>query len=508
MVDVRRRHIPGFGLFLLSMLTGLSACSPGEPEAVKFETGDPATETASDLRVMSFNIEWGGARVSFANVIEAIRLSGADVVGIQEAEGNLQRLAGALGWQYDLRNYVISRFPLIAPAGSEGRYVYVEVEPGKAVALANIHLPSDPYGPDAVRDGATVEQVLELEKATRLPAIESYIPALQALVNEGIPVFITGDFNAPSHRDWTDATAGSRKFLDYPVAWPVSSTLEAAGFRDSWRTVYPDPLRHPGLTWWAARPPLPEYAPGENDARDRIDFIWSAGNAEAVDSRLAGEQGGPEVSIGLVPWPSDHRAVISDFRVVPANLPGFVTSERRVYRSGDGIELAYNSFSEAVLSVRDLQNGAPVAEERVPAGRGTWSLPPGAVGAGHYEVGMREGEAGEGPGREFWVLAGGAVPAVEVEGDTFAPGEEIEVRWRDGPGNRNDYLAAYPAGSATEYENGLAWVYTDARPSGNAQIGPSATSWGWPLPPGEYVIRLVKDDGYEVLAESAPFTVR
>jgi hypothetical protein len=27
--------------------------------------------------------------------------------------------------------------------------------------------------------------------------------------------------------------------------------------------------------------------------------------------------------------------------------------------------------------------------------------------------------------------------------------------------------------------------------------------WGWPLAPGNYVIRLMKDDGYESLAESA-----
>ena len=106
-----------------------------------------------DLRVMSFNIEWGGTHISFDNVVEAIRLAEADIVGIQEAEGNLKRLAVALGWHYDLRNYVISRYPLIDPPGADGRYIYVEVEPGKIVAIANIHLPSDPYGPDAIRDG-------------------------------------------------------------------------------------------------------------------------------------------------------------------------------------------------------------------------------------------------------------------------------------------------------------------------------------------------------------------
>ena len=85
----------------------LAACSD-------HESGQrvPVAKEAVELRVMSFNIEWGGTLISFENVLEAIRRSNADIVGIQEAEGNLQRLAYELGWHYDLRNYVISRFPL------------------------------------------------------------------------------------------------------------------------------------------------------------------------------------------------------------------------------------------------------------------------------------------------------------------------------------------------------------------------------------------------------------
>jgi hypothetical protein len=55
---------------------------------------------AIELRVMTFNIEWGGTNVSFDNVVKAIRLSDADIVGIQEAEGNLARLAAELDWHY------------------------------------------------------------------------------------------------------------------------------------------------------------------------------------------------------------------------------------------------------------------------------------------------------------------------------------------------------------------------------------------------------------------------
>lgn len=52
-----------------------------------------------DLRIMSFNIEWGGTNISFDNVVEAIRVARADIVGIQEADGNLQRLVNITGRQ-------------------------------------------------------------------------------------------------------------------------------------------------------------------------------------------------------------------------------------------------------------------------------------------------------------------------------------------------------------------------------------------------------------------------
>jgi len=95
------------------------------------------------ISVMSYNIENGGAQVDFNKTAEAIKKSGADVVGIQEAWGNTARLAKAVGWKYyDQRQHIISRFPLFeAP----------ELLPDKMVAMANMHLPDEPYGPDMVR---------------------------------------------------------------------------------------------------------------------------------------------------------------------------------------------------------------------------------------------------------------------------------------------------------------------------------------------------------------------
>ena len=486
-------------VFLLPWLLVLAACRSEEPSA--------PVPAPIDLRVMSFNIEWGGTHVSFDKVVEAIRLAEPDIVGIQEAEGNLPGLADALGWHYELRNYVISKYPLIEPPGADGKYLYVEIAPGQIVALANVHLPSDPYGPDRVRDGAPPEEVKALEREIRLPEIQATLDALSGLVAAGIPLFMTGDFNAPSHEDWTEAMVGRRPFLRYALDWPVSRAMSAAGFRDAWRAVYPDPMTHPGLTWWAGRPPLELYAPGENDAQDRIDFIWYAGDAQVTAIRLVGEQKGPEVSIAVTPWPSDHRGVVADFSVRPAGMPLLLSPERRVYRQGEEIGIVYRQARGAALRVRSLGGGEPqVLVEKTVDGDGRVALPPGDVTAGHYEAQLLAGDA-EPLRTEFWVQDRDAVPSIAVDTHRFDAGEPIPFRWQNGPGHRNDYVAVFDAGTEAAYENSLAWAYVQARPEGRMQLD-AATLDGFPLPPGRYVLRLMKDDGYEPLAESSMFEVR
>jgi hypothetical protein len=65
------------------------------------------------LKVLSFNIWYGGDQVSFDKVIEAIRLADADVVGLQEPDGRTAEIAVAAGYSYvDVRRHILSRYPL------------------------------------------------------------------------------------------------------------------------------------------------------------------------------------------------------------------------------------------------------------------------------------------------------------------------------------------------------------------------------------------------------------
>jgi exonuclease III len=119
-------------------------------------------------------------------------------------------------------------------------------------------------------------------------------------------VIVTGDFNEPSVHDWTpEAVAAGQK----PVAvkWPTTGRLVADGFIDAYRAIHPDPVAKPAYTW------TPRYDEAATDDHpDRIDFVLVRGEgARVTDAAIVGEDG-PRSDIVVMPWPSDHRAVVAE----------------------------------------------------------------------------------------------------------------------------------------------------------------------------------------------------
>ena len=101
--------------------------------------------------------------------------------------------------------------------------------------------------------------------------------------------------------------------------------MERAGFRDSFREAHPDPVTNPGLTWPSGRPHPPGvWSPGPKAPADRIDFIYAAGDVETLGSDVVGESGGPDVTIAVDPWGTDHRAIVSELSVQGGVLPTLV----------------------------------------------------------------------------------------------------------------------------------------------------------------------------------------
>lgn len=128
------------------------------------------------------------------------------------------------------------------------------------------------------------------------------------------PVLLVGDFNAPSHLDWTAAAAPLHGGHG-PVDWPVSRAVERAGLRDSYREAHPDQVECPGTTWSPVHPEH-EDGSGRPEPQDRIDYVLHAGGRLTVldSTTLATGRIAPRPYVAANEWPSDHAAVVTTFR--------------------------------------------------------------------------------------------------------------------------------------------------------------------------------------------------
>jgi endonuclease/exonuclease/phosphatase family metal-dependent hydrolase len=461
------------------------------------------------LKVLSFNIWYGGDQVSFAKVIEAIRLADADVVGLQEPDGRTAEIAAAAGYPYvDVRRHILSRYPLFdsgigetqateAPPYStagldpDAVHVWAEVAPGRVVALANTHLTSDPYGPELLRDGASVEAALANEAEVRLPEAEALIAGLAPVVASGAPVIVTGDFNAPSHRDGA-------------VAWPVSRAMEAAGFADAFRATNPDPVVAPGITWTPGRPHpvLPE-----GETLDRIDFVWLA-NGRAERALVLGEAGNPQNGLAVTPWPSDHRAVLAEVAVVPMAAPARIAVEPRPVRAGGDYLLRVLLPEGGVYSAYVVPKGAAADQARVGiaevdmADRPTVRLSTLGLEPGGYDAVLLDAAGVERARTAFHVVSEDGRATLEVLAPVVTGGD-VTLRFAGAPGFKLDWVGIYRKGAASVYDY-LGFAYTGSRIEGTLSF--PADALYEELAPGDYEARLMFDDHYRVMAV-APFTV-
>ena len=287
------------GICRLAFLLALGACL----------APSGATAPVTQLKVLSFNV-WVQGGLSLSNCIEVIRTSGADIVGLQECNATTaQTIAARLGYFVlpDGDSSVVSRFSILSSIPtSGGRGATIELGPGQRVHLFNCHLAAYPYGPYDLKAGRTTAFVLNQENATRMPALTNLLNAMAPFIATGEPCFLTGDFNAPSHLDYSD------------LPWPTSLAPLNAGLGDSYHELhagnrkYPVPFtfNEPGITW------TPKTSQEPEGVYDRIDFVYySLGDGVApIGSMELDERN------SINPWPSDHRAVLTTFTLAPPVL--------------------------------------------------------------------------------------------------------------------------------------------------------------------------------------------
>ncbi|MBA6152809.1 endonuclease/exonuclease/phosphatase family protein [Gelidibacter maritimus] len=343
---------------LLGLLLICFSCQGFEKQQSEKPDVDGGTK---DLKVMTFNIWQEGTMVE--NGLDKIRdiiiEADPDLVGFTEVrnyEGEdwtskiVKKLADK-GSHYsgmfaggDVS--LISKFPITASHlifDGEGSVVRFNVKVDSqtiVVAVAHLdytgyacYLPRAYYGgtpnwnfiKDRKGNKAPITDVDAImaynQKSTREAQIQAF---LNAVKDETNPVILMGDFNEPSHLDWTEKAAQRFDHNGVVIKWPSTYALYQNGFTDAYREFHPDELTHPGITW-----PSKAHGKGStswtplSDERDRIDYIFYKGNgikttfatlvgpkeSYAFDELTTTHTSGDHFLADTLAWPSDHKAV-------------------------------------------------------------------------------------------------------------------------------------------------------------------------------------------------------
>lgn len=247
-----------------------------------------------------------------------------------------------------LSKYNISQQEIIYPNSGCGSILKATIGiAGHTIAVYSAHLDYKNYACYLPRgyNGSTwkkmtqpvhnADSILAANRiAFREEAIEVFIENARQDIAEGAIVLLGGDFNEPSHLDWQEDTKDLWDHNGVVINWDCSSILCKEGFKDTYRTLYPNPITHPGFTFPSDNDKMPvsklTWAP-DADERDRIDFIYFYPNQDItpISSMILG----PSRSIVksqrieentednfITPkgiWPSDHKGIIATFRISP-----------------------------------------------------------------------------------------------------------------------------------------------------------------------------------------------
>ena len=282
-----------------------------------------------NIRVMSFNIHRGGVvllKQPLSQTAKAIQLAKADIVGIQETRSpkgdKLEEFAKLLGWNHDMGkgSNVLTRYEIV---DSLYKGVKVKLDSGRPAYVFNVHLSSHPYQPyqlleirprwhkhtNNITFIKTEAEAIEWAKKARGAEIAKVLRQIKSLPDKQAPIFVVGDFNEPSHLDWTAAAAKAGRH-PIKVTYPTSTEMAKAGFADAYRTIYPDEMKNPGYTWssfYKFDDPTTHH--------DRIDFVYYKGKGIKLNEvKIVGENR-KDADIVISPYPSDHRALVADFKL-------------------------------------------------------------------------------------------------------------------------------------------------------------------------------------------------
>lgn len=326
--------------FIAAFLSGCGA-SDDEPPVDGGSGSDAspdAGETGLRFRLLTANIasytKIDGVTTT-ENLLPALNASDADVWILQEpgyfnttdAEAVI---AAADGYEHAIPTaadtgecvWVCPSFASRWPVVERLKYgVVVEPCDGVRLNVLGVHHISVPFYSDQVLETdppPSADEMIAASRSSRGPETDKMEAQLQPLIANNDWVFLGGDFNEPSHRDWAEP---HEQNLGLVVNWPHSQRYEALGMTDSYRSLYPDVAAKPGNTWTPYKQP-PNAKGGENEIDGRIDRIYHAGTeAQVVSAQVIGESS-DAADIVVTPYPSDHRFLVVEYLLPGVTCPG------------------------------------------------------------------------------------------------------------------------------------------------------------------------------------------
>ncbi|MDD4990627.1 MAG: endonuclease/exonuclease/phosphatase family protein [Paludibacter sp.] len=319
------------------------------------------------FRVMQFNIWMEGTEVpvGFEAIVDQVIQSNADIVTFNEVR-NINhihfndRIVKALKEKgktyysfYSDDSGIISKYPILShasvyPENSDTGSIYKAViAVGNAkISVYSSHLDYLHYACYLPRgyDGTTwkkmdkpvtnADSILKNNLGSnRVAQIKAVITDAEKEFNKGYSVIIGGDFNEPSHLDWTNATKNRYDHNGAVVQWPVSGLLKKSGYIDAYRQLFPNALTHPGFTYPADNKDADikklTWAP-DADERERIDFIYykPANKLTLKNVMIVGPRGcivkskreeektQDRIVVPIGVWPTDHKAILATFEII------------------------------------------------------------------------------------------------------------------------------------------------------------------------------------------------
>lgn len=288
------------------------------------------------LRVLVWNVWHGTNDVDNGpeKALQLIKESKADICLLQESydiEGARPQFgpwaAQELGWNVwqgkSPHLCVVSRYKIkktFFHASWHGLGVELEDDKGRTLHAFSIWLDWKNSAPSLLleKPNCTDEDLLACEKkhSGRFQQAKDILAYLErmSLTSIQTPLLVGGDWNCPSHLDWTQATSEAFQYRR-PLPLPVSKEMEANGFQDTYRVVRPDPVKYPGNTW----SPLFRTEKGVALPMNRIDRLYYRSNREAPLLKAVRAIVYPEtLEDDSIParqrlFPSDHAALLVEF---------------------------------------------------------------------------------------------------------------------------------------------------------------------------------------------------